>query len=389
MTDRKKRFIPILVLILGVAPASLLGTGCPDVPAECSEAELGKAKAAETASANEFARAAVKAATEQAAEASAAVAAEMKRYRIMRSYDNAKKLCAAANALSATALAEVEAAKKRKVEVEAIMASTNPSLDDTGLALLTGRALLDAVPQPELDAKMREIQTTHRQTNTEIDAAFAHIKGAGWVGDLATLTRHKDALAKSAADAKAAVLEIRRAATNACKPTTSDKAKAPLFIGEGRARSHDNFALVEAGPSEDKASGYVAALQRRGDGGACKTLRAWKGDEPGALSTLPTSTLRTWSVGPAEMRSAVLFAWQTPRAWFIADTGAGLWTFDAANVAGFAQGACASVTCSEPKLVSEKIDVSCVCNGPTDPNQLDLTREVRFSWDGNGVIAER
>ena len=157
-----------------------------------------------------------------------------------------------------------------------------------------------------------------------------------------------------------------------------------MFIGPGRARAHDGFAIVEAGLSEEQASGYVAVVSKR-DGG-CVTLYSGKTGAPDAIEGGPVAKLRTWSIGGA-IPTRVLFAWLPPRAWFVSDAG-GSWTFDAAKVVGF-EGKCGSVTCTDPDIKGEQIDVSCTCHSPADPKELDLSRSVRFSWQGNAVLAER
>ena len=213
------------------------------------------------------------------------------------------------------------------------------------------------------------------------------MKGGGFSDDIVLLTKHEGALNDAAIEANKTALEIRRGATEACKPTAAmdgSKERAPLFIGPGRARSKDGFAVVEAGLSEEQASGYVAVVTKS-DGG-CRTLYVEKSDAPGALITAPVTTLRTWRIGGA-IPTKLLFVWLAPRGWFISD-GGGSWTFDAAKVAGF-EGKCASVACTDPEIKSDHVDVSCTCNAPVQPDELDLSRSVRFSWQGNAVLAER
>jgi hypothetical protein len=374
-------------LLLPLACTIGFGAGCAKLPAECSDEALAKASDVEALSEKTFALHGVRDTLAKVTEAREAIAKETPRWAILRDYDDAKVLCEQATIEANETRTDIEMAKKRKAEVDALTAKSNGSLDDAGIALLTGRALLDAVPQPALDEKLRAIQAQHLAVNEETNVALAQMKGSGFTDDTEIITKHTAAMEAALRDASKVALDIRRGATEACKPTAmvdGSKTPAPLFIGPGRARSHDGFAVVEAGLSEEQASGYVAVVARVE--GGCRTLYTAKAGAPGALPTGMMTTLRSWRIGGA-IPVKIMFAWLAPQAWFIADSG-GSWSFDAAKVAGF-EGKCRDVSCTDPQIRGDQIDVSCTCNVPVKADELDLSRSVKFSWQGNAVIAER
>lgn len=382
-------------LLSVVALSCALGAGCAKLPAECSDEALAKASDVEALGEKTFAIPGVRDTMAKVAEAREAIARETPRWAILRDYDDAKVLCDQATILANETRAEILEAKKRKAEVDAVMVTNNNALDEAGLAILTGRALLDAVPEPALDEKLRAIQKKHREVNNETNLALAELTGGGFTGDVEGITKHRAAMTAAVTEANQVVLDIRRAATAACKPTATvttegggggGKAKAgtPLFIGPGRARAHDGFAVVEAGLGEEQASGYIAVVAR-GEDGTCRTLSTSKADAPDAMPIGPIGKMRTWNIG-GDIPTRLLTAWLAPRIWFVGDVGS--WSFDAAKVAGF-EGKCGSVTCTDPDVRGDRVDVSCTCHSPTDPRELDLSRSVRFSWQGNAVLAER
>lgn len=359
--------------------ASLAG-GCADPPPVCAEATLAKAAQVEATSERLYASPAVNAALEASAAARAELATQQRRLAVRRSYDKAAVLCQQADATAITAALAVDAARQRRIESDAIAAATSAATARTSATLAAGRALLDAVPQPALDARLRGILAAHRQGEAIAAAARSALAATGFMGDTAPIAAARSAAEQTDADANAAVLAIRRGATAKCQPR--DK-RAALVFGP-RARAHDGFALVQAGPSEDDPQGFITVVARD-ERDACRTLYAKRVDEVLALPLDAGVTLSTWRV-PGVIPVRLLFAWSGRYAWFIGD--AGRWAFDAGKVGGFAN-VCASVSCSDPVVSGVHIDVSCTCVDPTSPDILDLARSVRFSWHGNAVLAER
>lgn len=367
--------------------ASMGTMGCADVPVECSDEALApgdlEARAERT-----FAPAAVRGALAKLHETREAVAKERGRFALLRNYDDVKARCAQATQLADETRKTIDEAKKRKASVDALQAKSEAAMGAAEAALVTGRALLDAVPQAALDERLRGIHERHRSASNEMRAAYAHMKGSGFTASIDSLTKHEAALSTVTAEAKQAVLDIRRSATSACTPAAvlsagKKTSRVPLFIGPGRARAHDGFAIVEAGGSEEQPTGWIVVVTRTE--GGCRTVYALRSDAADALDS-SSATLRTWSIDGA-ISARLLFAWRAPRAWFIHESG-GRWSFDAAKVVGFA-GKCGGVVCTEPAMQGDHIDVTCTCDGPVDANELDLSRAVRFSWHGNAVLAER
>jgi hypothetical protein len=359
---------------------ALAATGCKKPPAACDDVSARAALTSlETASEKKYARSAVQKAKDAVEAARAAVEAEAARFALLRNYDDAATLCEAATQLTTTAAADVEAAKKRRAEVEALRTGSNAALDDGGSQLIAGRALLAAVPQPALDEKLRAIAAVHRDAGNDTNTALAQQELTGWVDDTASLSATKKTAEDAVKNASEIVLEIRRGAAAQCQPL--DKS-TPLVFGT-RARAHEGFALVEAGPSEDNAQGFLAVLRRMPDG-SCRTLLVRPAADALTPSLEPGVQLRTWTPG-ADAR--VFFVWRERIALFVKDDGHS-WAFDAGEVAGF-DGVCAAVTCTDPAVTGPRVDASCTCAAPKDPKMVDPTRPVNFSWRGNAVVAAR
>ena len=360
---------PALALAL-----ALVSAACAKPPPACADAELVAATHAEEAGERTYAPATIAAAVDATERARQELAAQKR--RMFSSYDKAAALCAQAHALGLAAVAAVERAKQRRAESEAVVAATKSALGEADRQLTAGRALLDAVPQPDLDERMRKVVAARASAQQQAGTVAALVQGSGWADadGLTALTNARAQASGVRTDADAVVRDIRRAATARCKPRG-------LVLGI-RARSHDEFAIVEAGPSEEDAHGHVVVVER--DERRCRTLHAWKPGDPQALPL--EADLSTWHMG-GMMPMRLLFAWSGSRAWFVGDLGA--WAFDAAKVSGFTR-VCESLTCATPTISGDHIDATCTC-AKLKPgvDDLELSRTVRFSWHGNGVLAER
>jgi hypothetical protein len=357
----------------GLSLAALLLAACPKPPPECNEETLSRAARAEAASNKIYARSAVLKALDATTKAREALD--------KKDYASAKTLCKDALDLAVLAENTVDQAKKRQNDVGPMYAAAKAALDETTLSITAGRSLLDVVPHAELDEKLRNALAQHATVLAQANAAKALIEGSGYGEELTALNAARDAALKLKSETDAIVVDIRKNATAKCKP----KEKRPLFFG-ARARSHDGFALIESGESEDAPSGFVSVV-KTGESGGCRPISSRKIDDAGALpnATDPSIALSTWNMGGV-VPVRLLFAWNGREAWFFGDTGR--WYFDSAKVAGF-KDACLSVACTSPDVKGDHVDVKCTCDPKPGVENLELARDVRFSWHGHTVLAEQ